>query len=462
MRRFGFMILTGFFLAVNVVPAEPFELWPFSKPQPKKEVKFKYEKAAIIPPKVTRPKPISLPECYDLALRRSELIAMDAELIKQAEAHYLQALGIMLPHAGYQMNEFQQDTGKSSGAGSGFGGFIRSKSSEASFVVTQQLFNGFKEIAAMAGSKCETAQRTYEREHAEQRLLVDVVSSFYLLAEIREDLAALRGIKGQLAGRICELRDRESIGRSRYSEVVEARTQLYRVMAQMEVVKNREAVARNLLEFLIGEEVGEIAYTEEAEFNLSGEKEYLTKIEERPDVQAAIEACKMWDKNIVIAAAGSMPTVTLEGNYYTQRTGFYKGLDWDGMININVPFFEGTETIGAVKQAISQLNFSKLELERKRRLAVEDIRDAYISASFSIEIRDKYAKALESSKLNYVLQQKDYDMSLISNLDVLSSLRTFYDSKRDYIQSAFQVKRAYFELLFSIGEATKERLSDII
>jgi outer membrane protein TolC len=455
------MILTGLFLAVNVAPAESFELWPFSKPQPGKEVKYKYEKAAIIPPRVTRPKPISLPECYDLALRRSEMIAMDTELIKQAEAHYLQALGIMLPLAGFQMNEFQQDTGKSAGAGSSFG-LIRSKSSEASFVVTQQLFNGFKEIAAMAGSKCETSQRAYEREHAEQRLLVDVVSSFYLLAEIREDLAAIRGIKGQLAGRICELRDRASIGRSRYSEVVEARTQLYRVRAQMEVVKNREAVARNLLEFMIGEEVGEIAYTEEAEFNLSGEKEYLAKIEDRPNIQAAIEACKMWDKNIVIAASGSMPTVTLEGNYYTQRTGFYKGLDWDGMININVPFFEGTETIGAVKQAISQLNFSKLELERKRRLAVEDIRDAYINASSSIEIRDKYSKALESSKLNYKLQQKDYDMSLISNLDVLSSLRTFYDSKRDYIQSAFQVKRAYFELLFSVGEATKERLSDII
>lgn len=461
MKRTALAILTGLFIASVSVTAEPFELWPFSKPEPKKEVKFKYEKAAVIPPKVTRPRPVSLPECYDLALRRSEMIAMDAELIKQAEAHYLQALGIMLPHAGFEMSEFQEDTGKAHGSMATNFGF-KSKSSQANFVVRQQLFNGFKEIAAMAGSKCETAQRTYDRIHAEQQLLVDVVSSFYLLAEIREDLAALRGIKGQLAGRICELRDREKIGRSRYSEVVEARTQLYRVRAQMEVVKNRESVARNLLQFLIGEEVGDIAYTEEAEFCLLGEKEYLTKIEERPDVRAAAEAVKMWDKNIVVAASGSMPTVSFEGNYYTQRTGFYKNLDWDGMINIDVPFFEGTETIGAVKQAVSQLNYSKLELERKRRLAVEDIRDAYVSASSAIEIRNKYEKALESSQLNYELQRKDYDMSLISNLDVLSSLRTFYDSKRDYIQSAFQVKRAYYELLFSVGEATKERLGDII
>lgn len=461
MKRALIGTLTALFMTAGVLPAEPFELWPFTKPEAKKEVRYKHEKAAVIPPKVMRAQPLNLKHCYDLALIRSEMIAMDTELIKQAEAHYLQALGIMLPHVGFEMTEIQQDTGKDGGSDAAMIGF-KSKTSEVGFVFRQQLFNGFKEIAAMAGSKNETSQYRYQREHAEQQLLVDVVYSFYLLAEIREDMAALRGIKGQLAHRICELRERENIGRSRYSEVVEARTQLYRVKALIEVDKNRENVARHLLEFLIGEEVGDIAYTEEAELLLFSEDEYLTKIECRPDVRALYESWQMWDKNIVVAASGSMPKVFLLGDYYTQRTGFYKNLDWDVTLNIDVPIFEGTETIGAVKQAISQANYAKLQLERKRRLAVEDIRDAYDTASSAVEIRDKYIKAFDSSQLNYSLQKKDYDMSLISNLDVLSALRTLYDSKRDYIHSAFEVKRAYFQLLFSVGEATKESLGDII
>ena len=46
----------------------------------------------------TNEQPLTLADCYKLALKQSELIAINKDLIKEAEAHYLQGLGQLLPH----------------------------------------------------------------------------------------------------------------------------------------------------------------------------------------------------------------------------------------------------------------------------------------------------------------------------------------------------------------------------
>ena len=43
-------------------------------------------------------KPLTLSDCYALALKQSETIAIKAEIIKEAEAHFVQALEIGRAH----------------------------------------------------------------------------------------------------------------------------------------------------------------------------------------------------------------------------------------------------------------------------------------------------------------------------------------------------------------------------
>ena len=49
--------------------------------------------------------PLTLSDCYQLALKQSEIIAIDEGLIRQAEARFLQALSIMMPYFSYQSKE---------------------------------------------------------------------------------------------------------------------------------------------------------------------------------------------------------------------------------------------------------------------------------------------------------------------------------------------------------------------
>ncbi len=117
---------------------------------------------------------LTLPECYQLALKRSETIAINQELIKETEGRFRQALSTALPHVSFESTDKRQD-------GTGNSAFTLRNVPERKFTFTQPLFSGFKEFAAMAGSRAEHRQRIDEKVRAEQLLFTDVSDAFYLL-----------------------------------------------------------------------------------------------------------------------------------------------------------------------------------------------------------------------------------------------------------------------------------------
>ena len=179
--------------------------------------------------------PLTLAEAYRLALKRSETIAIQSELIKETEGRFLQSLSGVLPRATFSLSEKRQD-------GTGSSAFTLKEVPERKFVFSQPLFSGFKEFAAMAGTRAERRQRVAEKARAEHLLFVDVANAFHLLLEQRQDLNTLETIRAALIERLDELKVREQLGRSRPSEVVSAEAQLRRVEAEMELVKSRETV----------------------------------------------------------------------------------------------------------------------------------------------------------------------------------------------------------------------------
>ncbi|MCX5686399.1 MAG: TolC family protein, partial [Candidatus Omnitrophica bacterium] len=275
--------------------------------------------------------PLALSDCYKMALKQSEKIAIDAEQIKIAEARFLEALSIMLPHVSFVSADIQQGSSNGSGGVTPVGGAAVSttKDSQRQFTVTQTLFSGFKMLAGIKGSRYEREQFINQKIRGEQLLLVDVANAFYLLKEKREDMRALQKIRVALLNRVRELRQRESLGRSRPSEVVNAKAQLYGVESDIELSKNQEVVARLLLEFLVGGSVYSINDTYDMPSDLQPINYYVAKSDHRPDVKATKFGWEVAKKEAQIVNSDFLPTVDVVANYYTQRTGFDKGIDWD-------------------------------------------------------------------------------------------------------------------------------------
>jgi outer membrane protein TolC len=397
------------------------------------------------------PRALTLQQCYALALKQSEVIAQDAERIKEAEARFLQAFGSLLPHVSFQLSKINQDSGIAFSSLNENGGTLRA------FVFQQTLFSGFREFAAMAGSKMEQEQRRYEKQRAEQLLYTDVSDAFYLLLEQQEDLKALGEVRQSLVDRIAELKKRAEIGRSRQSEIVNTETGFYNIEAEIELIKSREQISQELLSFLIGGPVGVLNDPQDTPESLGDEVNYTVKADFRPDVKAAEYAWGVSQKAVTIAKSDFFPTVSVEGDYFNHRSSAPLDETWATLLKVDVPIFQGTETIGAVKAARAQERQAKLEFQRVHRLAAQDISDAYIRASAGIRRKNALDQSLKSAELNYSLQKQDYQQSLVSNLDVLAALQSWADTKRTAIQTFYEKKRFYRQLQASVGNVGEEK-----
>ena len=389
---------------------------------------------------------LTLTDCYRLALKQSEKIAIQQELITEAEARFRRALGAVLPQATFSSSDKRQD-------GSGGSAFTLRKVPDRHFEFTQTLFGGFKEIAAMRAFRAEKRQRIYEKKRAEELLLSDVADAFYLLLEQRKDLEALEEIRTALHERIGELKEREGLGRSRPSEVVSAQAQLLRVEAEYERVQNQEVVVRQLLEFLTGmEPIGPLAEEPTDLAPLRPELEYVAQKGGRSDVQAAQQAVKVAEKQVTVAQAGFWPKVAVEGNYYVERSGASEGVDWDAALTVDVPLFEGGQNIAAVKEATARRRQAELRLSGTERMARLDIRDTYARTETAFVRTETLQKALKAAEDNYRLQSEDYRLNLVNNLDVLEALEQLQNARRDFIQAQYSAKRLYWQLKVAIGE----------
>ncbi len=402
--------------------------------------------AEISPPPSASASPLTLQDCYALALKRSETIAIHAELIKETEGRFLQALGTALPHVSFLSSDKRQD-------GSGSSAFTLRYTPQRQFTVNQTLFAGFKEFAALAGSRAERRERIEEKTRAEHLLFVDVANAFYLLLELREDLSALETTRVALIQRLEELKDRQRLGRSRASEVVSAEAQLRRTEANIERARSAERIGEQLLNFLTGLDHLEAINDDAPSLPpLDPETTYLMKLSIRPDLLAAEDAWHVAQKAVTIAQAQWWPTVTANGNYYVDRSGVAKEVKWDAALTVDVPLFQGGQAAGAVKAAASQAREAKLRYEEKQRRVALDIRDAYAKADSAIVIRAALENALSAAEESYRLEVEDYRLNLVSNLEVLQTLQSLQDAHREFIHAKYDAKRLSWQLHVATGD----------
>jgi len=396
---------------------------------------------------------LTLQDCYQLALKQSEKVAIQQQMIKEAEARFQRSLGGILPHTTFEISDKRQN-------GSNSNNFSLSEIPENKFIFSQPLFSGFKDFASMAANRAERRQRIQETRRAQQLLFTDVSDAFYLFLNYQEDIAALSTTQKALNDRMEELRRREALGRSRPSEIASAEVLLNRNEAEIASVQSQMEVSRELLEFLTGHTIEKVKdFNEEfmkeefmEDVSLQDQDDYVKRADNRPDVLASKEALTAVQKKIAVARSGWWPSAGLNGDYYTKRVGNSGDVTWDFTFQVDVPIFDGGETLGQVQEAKAQANEAGLVLKQTQRNAVLEIQNATSRFQTALKRRNALKKALDSAERNYQLQKEDYQRSLVNNLDVLQALQDLQSVRRDFITASFDVKRMYWGLQVAVGE----------
>jgi outer membrane protein len=390
--------------------------------------------------------PQSLQQTFQAALARSETIGIDIELINQAEERYRQALGAVLPNVSVVGSYLRQETPNDASS------LYPAGQPLLKIQATQPLFRGFREFAGLRQSKKLTEATQQDQKQAKLLLFNDVVLNFYTVLGLEKTLANYDSEIGAYENRIKELRQRVRIGRSRESEVLTVEASLAGLRSQIESTKGQLHVARELYTFLTGlPENTPLRDDQPLLRDVPSVDYYINGIDQRPDVSANSIRLNASQDQLSIAKGGYLPTADFTGNYYLHRYGATANVNWDVQFLATFPLYAGGTIDSSVRQAVSQIRQSELNISLARRTADQQIRAAYQT----YQADQRQLEALRASKLanerNLKAEITDYRMGLVTNLDVLNALISYQESERALDQQVFTTKLDYFRLENNAG-----------
>ncbi|MFO1462499.1 MAG: TolC family protein [bacterium] len=384
------------------------------------------------PPALLAAEPkMSLTECYNLALQRSETVAISEQEIAAAQALYTQTLGSVLPKLSINVQEVLQDSsGGSDGAGQVGSTFTRFSRPSVAVTLNQPIFRGFKEFRALKLTKVNESQKRLLQRNAERLLFQDVVIAFLTIVKIERDIEIFQKIIQVEKASIAELTERVRLGKSRDSEAALLQTDVALLEAQLEQKRGERKIAYDTLAFLTGlDPQPAISYDNPPVRDLKPLEYYTGQLDERPDVQAARDDVQLAKGNVKIRQGDLLPQADLAANYYPYRAGFLKDIKWDATFSVGIPVFNW-ETVGKIREAKTKAKQAQLQEELTRRSAATQVQKSYDGYLSSRNQYQKFRSAADKARQSYQLQAKDFTDSLINTLDLLQSQQTWLDALR--------------------------------
>jgi outer membrane protein len=385
----------------------------------------------------------TLDDCFAAAIKRSETLATNIELIEQAEQQYKQARAGLFPTISGVASYLVQQSPPAGTATS----FSPSEQTTAKLQGVQPIFHGLKEYAGLLATNLNISAAIANKVQAAATLYSDTVTSFYTILSLEQTLRDYQDEIDVYQERIVDLNHRIKIGRSKPSEVLTVRSAVDSLAAQAEVARGQLSAQREAFAFLTGLDRNEVlSETPVTEVKPQPLDFYLARVEMRPDVKASKATAEATEKNVAIARAGHFPSVDLGGDYYFKRPGLTSDVHWDVTLTASVPIFAGGLVNAQVSQAASQSRVADLALERTRRSADQDLRTNVSNVSTDLQQTEKLDRATRSALDNYKAQVRDYRLGLVTNIDVLQAITAWQEAKRALDAARYLSKLDFLKL----------------
>jgi len=376
---------------------------------------------------------LTLDKCILAAQNKGEVLMISREIQAQVAEQVKQARGGFLPAVKFKYQKTYRDTA---------GGEYTTNLDDSKIALSQPLFSGFGKKANYDLSKNELQKQKFNYDSVERILSSEVTLAFYSLAQVDADIANIKNTEQLMQERLNELNERVRLGKSRDSEVLMVESQLATFIAEEEKSQGERAKAAETLAYLTGFDSENLVVTDNTPDTAGTEllEKYLESAKNRPVIE--VEKKNVISQRFRIIAARSMllPSLNLEGAWYTQRSASLTDSKWDTLFTLDMPLFQGGSAIGKVNEELSRLREYEAKLSRVVRESETEIRKLYRSAIFSIKQAAAYTVAYNKASESYQMQLKDYRYGLVNNMDVIQSMITMLDAKRNFDRMLIQAK----------------------
>ncbi|MDL5048414.1 TolC family protein [Oscillatoria amoena NRMC-F 0135] len=400
-----------------------------------------------------------LKTCYELALLRSETIGMSEADIRVAEARFWQAVSEALPKVKITGNQYF--FGDQSGGqevipfgGAGSPGFVSSgnESRDARVNVRVPLFSGLSDFYAGRARDAERKASRLTKAREIQKLYLDTAEAFYQVVTYTDDLKLLHHIADTLEKRVQDLERRVRLGKSRGSELLAAQTDLAEARVAIERTNGLLGASKELLSFFIGVPSAQIALRDTTPNPRAKDiEEYLRASGARPDILAAVQNERAARDAVTAQRGQHLPQIRAEGDYffYSEPGG---QREWTAFVTVDIPIFEGGMIEAKVNERKAIYTKSRLDQARLKRETDRDVKTRYQNFNSSVAELLRLQEAERTAIQNYQAQQADYELGIVTNLDVLQSFRQLVETQRRLVEANVNTKLNLIRLHVAAGD----------
>lgn len=393
-------------------------------------------------------KVITLEAAFNSAIEKTESLRLVRSKIQEADAIYQQNRGAFFPDLSAQAFYQKQNTT--------IGSSNDTQASGAKLLLSQSLIAGGRDHANLQVAKLNREAQEFNYQTVKDGLFSAVAHSFYAVLAAAQEVENTQKSVDLIKKRITELNKRIKIGNSRNIDVLAASAQLSILEAQILEAQSQQEIEINNLCNITGLE-RDVQLKDELKMptEIKPLAELISRLDLRPDILGLKTSLQASASVITAAKSGNYPSLDLNADYYLNRTpASQTGPDWDAMVTLKIPLYEGGITQATVRIAEEKENQAQLLIQQKRRDAETSLRTIYQTLTSSTAQIQSLEKAVSSTKQNYLEQEKNYRLSLATNLDVLQAFNTYLDTQRTLDKKRFQVLSAFAELKAVTNEIT--------
>jgi len=312
--------------------------------------------------------------------------------------------------------------------------------------VNQSLFDWDLWVGLGQAEK-QIAQARAELESARQDLILRVAEAYFNVLGAQDDVRFREAEKKAIGRQLEQAEKRFEVGLIAVTDVKEAQADYDLAVAEVISARNRLDTAREQLQVV----------TDQYFKNLNGLSDAFKLVRPEPDDISAWRD-KALDNNTQLLAArygaevsadqikreraGRYPIVGLEARHSINEQdggGFSEGQTTDSsvQVQVSVPLSTGGAVSSRVREAQENFQQAQDNVELRRRQAISQARNSYLTVLSDISRVEALEQAVESTRTASEATEAGFEVGTRTSVDVLLALRDQFRAERDYAQARY-------------------------
>jgi outer membrane protein TolC len=301
---------------------------------------------------------------------------------------------------------------------------------------------------------------------AARELVVQATINTYLIAIADAALVDVTRAQGETArAALQQTIDQNRAGVVASIDVLRARIEVQTEQQRLIAAENQLAIDKLNLARVIGLPNGQVftlgdglLYSELSELTLDEALRRAYAV--RPDYQSAQARVRAGELARRAAAAGNLPSVSIDVNYGAIGTTFASSQGTASFVGaVTIPIFQGTSVRADALEADAVLKRARAELDDLAGRIDYQVRTAFLNLASALELVAVARSSIDLASQTLIQARNRLAAGVTNNLEVVEAQESIARANQSYISSVYGYNSAKVALAQAVGSAEQSALS---